>query len=92
MLFQLRFYTLYSSVPCQLSAPPHLGGSTLSPRLKCTHVANCIAHSMLELLYEGISSPLMPVIKSYVGTTGHAVLPLQSCCVIFNIFSKSAAH
>jgi len=36
MLFQLRFYTLYSIVPCQA---PHLGGSTLSPRPKFIHVA-----------------------------------------------------
>jgi len=51
MLFQLHFYTLYLFVPCQA---PHLGGSTLSLRLKCIHVADCIAHSMLY--YEGISS------------------------------------
>ena len=65
MLFQLRFYTLYSSVPCQA---PHLSGSTLSPRLKCTHVANCIAHPRLSY-YDRYFLPLM-VIKSYVGTTG----------------------
>ena len=41
MLFQLRFYTLYFFVPCQA---PHLGGSTLSPRLKCIHVVDCIAN------------------------------------------------
>ena len=49
MLFQSCF------TPCTCQAP-HLGGSTLSPRLKCIHVADCIAHSML--CYEGISSPL----------------------------------
>ena len=49
MSFQLSFYTLYFFASCQA---PHLGGSTLSPRLKCIHVANCIAHSMLY--YEGI--------------------------------------
>jgi len=47
------FYTLYS-VPCQASHP---SGSTLSPRLKCIHIAACIVHS--AHYYEGISSPLM---------------------------------
>jgi len=54
MLFQLHFYTLYFFVPCQA---PRLDGSTLSPKLKCIHVADCIAHSMLY--YEGISSPVV---------------------------------
>jgi len=67
MLFQLRFYTLYFFVPCQA---PHLGGSALSPRLKCMHVADCIAHSMLY--YEGISSPYIPLhMKQYMYHSQH---------------------
>ena len=45
---------LHTVLLCAL--PPHLNGSTLSPRLKCIHVAICIVHSMLY--YEGISSPI----------------------------------
>ena len=74
MSFQLSFYTLYFFASCQA---PHLGGSTLSPRLKCIHVANCIAHSMLY--YEGISSP-------FYYTTAcarmHTVLITTICCLV----------